>query len=843
MAKITKMQQRRGLRRDLPLPLAPGEFGLATDSRELFIGNDTTDSLSGIQNRTIQLGFFATGFDFTNSNLQNNITEFIVKRDVITGITGTGWFNILGLHSGLSVIAAHASGVKLEGGINDQSLTIHKYSPASSSHAKLIPGDPDGTPVTINDYKIQGSGATQQIQFTKALVATDVIYVVHLTKKDLETYLINGFNASYDTPAGGGTALTNLTQKIDLSQLYFDESTGEGFIGFNDSQIPKADNSTNIPNAGVATSSSNMSVKEWFEEYLVHAGAAAEPHLNSAISGLGDAYWGNGDIVTMDTFSALDASRTAGTYTGVTGTSDSSGTVGTFNIVVDGTGDVTSVTVVTGGNGHNINDTITIANANLGNGISSKIATMDTFSAADALRTAGTYTGVTGTSSGTGTVGTFNIVVGAGGAVTSVTVVTGGSGHAISDTITIANANLGNGTNGEIVTMDTFSGADASRTGPYTYTGVTGTSSGTGTVGTFDIVVDSTGDVTSVTVVTGGSGHAVNDTITIADSSLGSGGAVDFTMDVATLLYAVDFTMDVATINSSQNGGKGIAKFGSDAGTTAPTYSLDEDLTFATRSHISAKNLSAFLNQSWLSEGSDPTRQLSHLRSNIRVVTDENVGDVFSNLTIGNPSTRTVSDTSKPGSTATNPLQGDQNYRPVGSVYTTTQALVGVVRYNLTTISNLEIDYSIKFTDSVGSPTYHVVRTGRASVSFPLLADGTNVKGHGAILDQWNEIDIISATGAVTFSATQTFEFAVAVAKRVTTKGDPVLEQNYADSVANTGGTGTAAYTTKYGEAHGSASYVDNDSTSSTYQNYFGFLLYQNKRGVAGTIEFIQRRF
>ena len=38
--KITKMQQRRGLRRDLPLPLAPGEFGLATDSRELFIGND-----------------------------------------------------------------------------------------------------------------------------------------------------------------------------------------------------------------------------------------------------------------------------------------------------------------------------------------------------------------------------------------------------------------------------------------------------------------------------------------------------------------------------------------------------------------------------------------------------------------------------------------------------------------------------------------------------------------------------------------------------------------------------------------------------------------------------------
>ena len=298
MAKITKMQQRRGLRRDLPLPLAPGEFGLATDSRELFIGNDVTDSLSGIHNRTVQIGFFATGFDFTNSNLQNNITEFIVKRDIITGVTGIGptpstGFQILALHSGLSTAANHASGVKLEGGINDQSLTVHKYSPSNSSHAKLMPGDPDGTPVTINDYKIISN---DEIQFTKALVATDIIYVVHLTKKDLETYLINAFNASYDTPAGSGNALTVLTQKIDLSQLYFDQSTGEGFVGFNDSQIPKADNSTNVPNAGVATSATNKSVKEWFEEYLIHA----SNKLNGAISGLGNAYWGNGDGTTAN---------------------------------------------------------------------------------------------------------------------------------------------------------------------------------------------------------------------------------------------------------------------------------------------------------------------------------------------------------------------------------------------------------------------------------------------------------------------------------------------------------------------------------------------------------------
>ena len=91
----------------------------------------------------------------------------------------------------------------------------------------------------------------------------------------------------------------------------------------------------------------------------------------------------------------------------------------------------------------------------------------------------------------------------------------------------------GTGQAGGALTMDTFSGADTSRIAN-TYTGVTGTSSGTGTVGTFTIIVDSAGDVTSVTVVTGGSGHAVDDTITIADTVLGNGGAVDFTMDVAT---------------------------------------------------------------------------------------------------------------------------------------------------------------------------------------------------------------------------------------------------------------------------------------------------------------------
>ena len=42
-----------------------------------------------------------------------------------------------------------------------------------------------------------------------------------------------------------------------------------------------------------------------------------------------------GAMVKVDTFGAPDASRTAGTYNGVTGPSAGPGTVGTFNITVD----------------------------------------------------------------------------------------------------------------------------------------------------------------------------------------------------------------------------------------------------------------------------------------------------------------------------------------------------------------------------------------------------------------------------------------------------------------------------------------------------------------------------
>ena len=59
----TRIKNRRGLRADLPQPLADGEIGLAIDTRELYIGAGTQDLL--------------------NSDVQ--VTSFLNAQAVISG--------------------------------------------------------------------------------------------------------------------------------------------------------------------------------------------------------------------------------------------------------------------------------------------------------------------------------------------------------------------------------------------------------------------------------------------------------------------------------------------------------------------------------------------------------------------------------------------------------------------------------------------------------------------------------------------------------------------------------------------------------------------------------------
>jgi hypothetical protein len=246
--------------------------------------------------------------------------------------------------------------------------------------------------------------------------------------------------------------------------------------------------------------------------------------------------------------------------------------------------------------------------------------------------------------------------------------------------------------------------------------------------------------------------------------------------------------------------------------------------------------MAKFFNQSWLMEGDgDQTRELSHLRSNIKIITETNTGDLWANVAIGNPTIRECGPTSLSG---TNDAKGSQTMRPLGSSILTNQGNLGSIFYDTTGTKNLEMDYVIEWYDD--PVTYHVVRTGKATISMPMLADGTNAYGHGLILDQWNEMDIKNATGAVSFAVAADFDLGVIVAKHVTLYGDPIIE----DEIT---ALSSAAFQAKYGTTgvvlNTDYFLADNDSTSPSYGKYFGFITYSNTRPVSAHIRFINKRF
>ena len=98
------------------------------------------------------------------------------------------------------------------------------------------------------------------------------------------------------------------------------------------------------------------------------------------------------------------------------------------------------------------------------NGAASGIGTFTNDGAAAANRTAGTYSDVVSTTAQNGTGATFDVVVASDGTPT-VTLKTAGTGYAATDTLTIADGNLGGGGATNItVTVSTISGIDATDT-------------------------------------------------------------------------------------------------------------------------------------------------------------------------------------------------------------------------------------------------------------------------------------------------------------------------------------------------------------------------------------------
>ena len=129
------------------------------------------------------------------------------------------------------------------------------------------------------------------------------------------------------------------------------------------------------------------------------------------------------------------------------------------------------------------------------------IYTLENLGAADVSRSAGTYTAVASTASGSGVGATFTVVVNGSGAVTTLTLVAEGSGYIVGETITIADAVLGGG-GGAAFTFDVATLATAA-------TSVTKANNDTN-IGTYVVAFESELDATQIAAI-----KAVNDTYTV----------------------------------------------------------------------------------------------------------------------------------------------------------------------------------------------------------------------------------------------------------------------------------------------------------------------------------------
>lgn len=80
---ISRMQQRRGLKQNLPQPLRPAEIGYTIDSRQVFIGAETeTDGAAQLNNRTVRFENVINSNAVGKSLANNNIIKFDVPSKI-----------------------------------------------------------------------------------------------------------------------------------------------------------------------------------------------------------------------------------------------------------------------------------------------------------------------------------------------------------------------------------------------------------------------------------------------------------------------------------------------------------------------------------------------------------------------------------------------------------------------------------------------------------------------------------------------------------------------------------------------------------------------------------------
>ena len=152
---ISRIQQRRGLKQDLPQPLRPGEIGFATDSRQVYIGADTSDPISDNYNKTVVFETTQNAQDSTIALSNSQILKFEVPH--IRFPKGSSTFD--GVSKSISWRANTSSSYTISTGANVSRTTFG--SEITSNASSIINQNISNQSFGANDIKVIIDGVAQ----------------------------------------------------------------------------------------------------------------------------------------------------------------------------------------------------------------------------------------------------------------------------------------------------------------------------------------------------------------------------------------------------------------------------------------------------------------------------------------------------------------------------------------------------------------------------------------------------------------------------------------------------------------------------------------------------------
>lgn len=252
---IARIQNRRGLKQDLPTPLRPGELGFASDSRQLYIGAETSDPLADAFNKQLEFENTLNARVRTQELADNSIIRFTVphkrfERGYFDGATKQVSWTASGntyLASGEPVFSTSiTSGANSSTAIRsvDTNQAFTAVDLTVMKNGELLVGDnANAVPSATKDYVFLSGIANAQshvLTLKNAPEAGDSISVTYYSNTSIIDAIESNGPIFARTPLQGFYA----TYPEIPTHRYFDNSlitvsptTGVGYIGFKYNQI------------------------------------------------------------------------------------------------------------------------------------------------------------------------------------------------------------------------------------------------------------------------------------------------------------------------------------------------------------------------------------------------------------------------------------------------------------------------------------------------------------------------------------------------------------------------------------------------------------------------------